>query len=90
MIAKVVIISPSDLFFGWGGGGWSVFSWSLEEPEKDINFILQTHYKTVIRTMMSQFDVFNFSFYIFKANEKIKVGRKVAQEEEQVKKLKER
>lgn len=40
--------------------------------------------------MMSQFDVFNFSFYIFKANEKIKVERKVAQEEEQVKKLKER
>lgn len=71
-------------------GGGSVFSWSLEEPEKDINFIIQTHYKTVIRTMMSQFDVFNFSFYIFKANEKTKVERKVAQEEEQVKKLKER
>lgn len=88
MIAKVVIISLSDLFFGWGGG--SVFSWSLEEPEKDINFIIQTHYKTVIRTMMSQFDDFNFSFYIFKANEKTKVERKVAQEEEQVKKLKER
>lgn len=88
MIAKVVIISLSDLFFGWGGV--SVFSWSLEEPEKDINFIIQTHYKTVIRTMMSQFDVFNFSFYIFKANEKTKVERKVAQEEEQVKKLKER
>lgn len=40
--------------------------------------------------MMSQFDVFDLSFYLFKTKEKTKVERKVAQEKEQVEKLKER